>query len=265
MKISVQDNLYFELPKSDYSEQDLEDNIRLNLPSIYIKEFDTKLTVLNFKKKLYSRIGNVHADLIAFTEDFSQWWVIEVELITHDFDDHVYPQMEKLSLVDYSADAIGIYKSCYKYDNSLDEEKFIDMVEMIVPKLVVIADRSSNDWEGSLKALNVEMVSFVPHRNDKGKYVFHLKGNAFENRRFEPTIVYFDYLTKIFEFKDIEFNIRGKNNDNAKIVVNIPFLGLTDTANVLGKNLFLDQHASKLPKGNYILTDLNGEYELEQL
>ena len=92
-----------------------------------------------------------------------------------------------------------------------------------------------------------------------------MKGNAFEGREFQSTILFFDHSTKIFELEDKRFIKKRKNQENIKIVINIPFLEITDTADVLDTNLFLDKHGSKIPKGNYILTEGDEEYILDKL
>jgi hypothetical protein len=266
MKIGTEQDIFFELPKSDYTEQDYEDTVKRILPKYYKKEFENNLKVLLFKKRLYSPIGNVEADLIAFNDDYSAWWVIEVELIKHSFERHVYPQMDKLAVVDYSEDAQLISEYCKTQFKKLDDDKFIELVKMIPPRLMVVVDRFSSDWKGALKSLNVEMMTIIPHINERNKYVYYIGGDSMKDSNYPSSSVRFDKSLKILEVKDLRiFEKKRLNEERFNIEIEIPFLKLHDTAMVSNGKIWLDNHASDLPKAKYILTRSFETYTLEKI
>ena len=59
------------------------------------------LIVVPFSKTVYSE-GIGHAgDLAVISHDYSQWWVIEVELAHHSLENHVLPQVATLAQASY--------------------------------------------------------------------------------------------------------------------------------------------------------------------
>ena len=266
MKICTDKDILIELPKSDYTEQDYEDTVKSILPKFYNKEYENKLHVLLFKMRLYSPIGNVEADLIAFNEDYSAWWVIEVELIKHRFSGHVYPQMDKLSEVDYSGDSELISEYGKNQFKKLDDLKFMEMVRFVPPKIMVVVDRFSNDWKGSLKSLGVEMMTIIPHKSEKNKYVYYIGGDSMRESESPSSSIEFDKHLKILKVNNQRvFEKKQLKEEKFKIEIEIPFLKLFDTATVTKGKIWLDTHASELPKGKYILTRTLERYILEKL
>tara|TARA_Y100001954_G_C15737187_1_gene566428 strand:- start:225 stop:1055 length:831 start_codon:yes stop_codon:yes gene_type:complete len=158
-------------------EEDFENAILANSKKI----FGDKLLV-NFKLKLKTGSifqTDVKADMLMIGADYSRWWVVEVERIKSPawLTDHVLPQLEKITHVDYMNQKKQILKSLLNsFDESgqeYDAKKLKDLILFNQPEfLVIVNDYPSNEevWIKSLYNCSLLVVNIF--RDDFLNYVY---------------------------------------------------------------------------------------------
>ena len=130
------------------------------------------------KNKFDSKTNNqgVMADLIAFDSNYKAWWVIEVELIGHSFDRHVFPQMEKLIDIDYRDYEEVITDAVSKEYKELDKSKFGELIKRRTPQVITVANKFDSHWSGELRALGVDLIGMQPYQSEGSKNSFFCTG-----------------------------------------------------------------------------------------
>jgi hypothetical protein len=111
-------------------------------------------------------------DIALVAKDFSHWFVIEVELLSHSLSGHVMPQVRSFRWGEPQTDCIvSLMRSTGR------EEGAIRTLLRAVPKAVaVIANKASYDWELSLAALDVQFLSASIFASQGGVEAVELTG-----------------------------------------------------------------------------------------
>ncbi|MBN9533293.1 MAG: hypothetical protein J0H10_08045 [Alphaproteobacteria bacterium] len=111
-------------------------------------------------------------DLALIANDFSHWFVIEVELVSHSLDRHVVPQVRTFRYGDPLPDCISILVREMKLD-AAQVETFLK----VVPRgVAVIANRRHLKWEVALKALEVQLLTVAAYRSPSGVEALEIDG-----------------------------------------------------------------------------------------
>ena len=160
------------LSRSFYNENELETTVLVHLNSL-LKGFMT----IPFKVGIEDKINNrtKAADLAIIKEDFSQWYVVEVELQGHGVK-HVEEQIESFYNCNYGSNhADYIIKQDQTFEERSDE--IHRMIKVHSPKLLLIADRINEKWTSSLKRYDCEICEFQIYLNKNGLPAYKLSGN----------------------------------------------------------------------------------------
>lgn len=157
-------------PRSYYDEDDLERAIIQNLEIIF-----PQFKALLFKKSLHdaARNKNNAADLAMVKEDYSEWYIIEVELGKHN-KDHVIDQVTTFyncSYTDEHADYIFSKRS-----HDLDLPQLKAMIARKVPEFMVVANEPKPDWIKDLKRLRCKTCVFQIYHDYNGNPLYRLNG-----------------------------------------------------------------------------------------
>jgi hypothetical protein len=113
------------------------------------------------------------ADLALIHKTLSHWFVVEVELAGHSFDQHILPQVR-----------------CFRYGEPdhtcetslLNAFKFLDRDQahallMYVPRYaLVIGNLPNSQWTLALRALDVQHLTVLVYRNQNGQVAYELEG-----------------------------------------------------------------------------------------
>lgn len=91
-------------------------------------------------------------DLALIARDYSHWFIIEVELISHSLTGHVLPQVTAFQYGAPQADCATILSSAVRITRSQAET----LVEHVPRSVVVIANRHDSIWETSLAAHGIQ-------------------------------------------------------------------------------------------------------------
>lgn len=157
-------------PRSFYDEEDLERAIIHNLQLIF-----PQFKALPFKKSLLdaSRLKKNKPDLAMVKSDYSEWYIIEVELGKHS-KDHVLDQIQTFfncSYIDEHAEYIHSQRS-----HDLDLNSLKAMVATKVPEFMVIVNEPKLDWTSDLKSFRCKTCIFQIYHDFNGQPLYRLNG-----------------------------------------------------------------------------------------
>ncbi|RYE57986.1 MAG: hypothetical protein EOP48_04595 [Sphingobacteriales bacterium] len=177
-------------PRDYYIENDLERAVMHNLELLF-----PGFTAFAFKQKLTnakSGAGNA-ADLGMVKNDYSEWYVIEVELGKHTLTD-VTAQIETFKYCVYtSSNSDYILK---ERPTVFDQQKLEALITGKAPKLMVIVNEEKADWVEPLKALGCMTCVFQIYNDMLGRYLYRLDGEYpfvaldFCNCKYEKEVAY---------------------------------------------------------------------------
>lgn len=139
--------------------------------------FSDDCFLIPFKKTVYAPDGNsARADLAIIREDFSEWFVVEVEMNRHSFDGHVLPQVRTLRDAYYGPELIAYIEEKVR-ELGRDCSQVENIIKGNSPTVIVIADRDCLDWRKRLETANVLFIAFELFKSEKNKYIFRVDGS----------------------------------------------------------------------------------------
>ena len=112
-------------------------------------------------------------DFALIHQSYRSWWVVEVELGHHSFNNHVLPQVRTLARAKYGqAEADYL---CHR-NPSIDKDKVIEMFKGDVPRVLVVVNAPVNGWAERLRAFDAKVVICQVFRSRLNKYILRLNG-----------------------------------------------------------------------------------------
>lgn len=158
------------LSKSFYNEEDLERTVMTHLNAV-LMDFYT----IPFKAKIEDKINNriKVADLAIIKKDFSEWYIVEVELSGHSLK-HVSDQVESFFNCNYSDYHAKYISEKYPEEDNLD--KIESMVNNHQPKLLVVVDKEKDEWKSKLDDFECGICVFQIYLNQEGGPAYRLSG-----------------------------------------------------------------------------------------
>lgn len=181
-RILIQDEWYDELSPTALYESDFENIVIDQAILIFLDYF-----VIPFKTKVFTDEDIVIPDLALIDKQYRGWWVVEIEMNYHSLDDHILPQITKLSRGNYGK-AQADYL-CSKMP-ILDKAKVVDMMKGKHPQILVIINKPMPDWARIFTKFEAKVCVIEVFRSDKNKYIFRVNGEY-------PTISS-DYLSDCY-------------------------------------------------------------------
>lgn len=157
-------------PRSFYDEDDLERVVIQNLESIF-----PQFKAILFKKRLLdvARTKTNVPDLAMIKFDYSEWFVIEVELGKH-AKDHVIDQITTFYNCRYSEEHAD-----YMYlqrPEDFDQSRLRDMVLRTPPDFMVIVNETKPEWVADLKLLRCKTCVFQIYQDESNNPIYRLNG-----------------------------------------------------------------------------------------
>jgi hypothetical protein len=111
-------------------------------------------------------------DLALVARDYSHWFVVEVELLSHSLDGHVVPQMRTLRYGEPQWDCTTILAR----ELSLDLGQAKNLLKNVPRSTIVVANDYNRDWYIALRALDVSYLSISTFRSNGGDEAFEIWG-----------------------------------------------------------------------------------------
>jgi hypothetical protein len=111
-------------------------------------------------------------DLALVANDFSHWFVIEVELITHSLALHVLPQLRTFRYGVPQADCAPTLAR--RLDISLSRAQ--TLVQHVPRSVAAIANKRNLEWQMAFRALDVQMLVVSVYDSSQGEMAFEIEG-----------------------------------------------------------------------------------------
>ncbi len=134
---------------------------------------------IEFKQLITSHGLTSHCpDLALIKNDYSEWWLIEVELLKSDME-HMVSQVRTFTNAQINAFAIRDYmlKKGKEVDIVLNKDRLMEMLED-PPKVLVIADSPiTDDYKQRIKSCGAQLCIFELYRNTNDSNAYRLVGD----------------------------------------------------------------------------------------
>lgn len=127
-----------------------------------------------FKKTLESEFGNGRPDVALIAQDFSHWWLIEVELGTHAFRQHVFQQVAVFSSAVVHPDLAPYIASKLK---NAPRAQLLEMLLGAPPRVMVLVNQVKPDWAIELKRWNAIVCVVELFRNRHSEFLLRVNGD----------------------------------------------------------------------------------------
>jgi len=111
-------------------------------------------------------------DLALVARDYSHWFIVEVELLSHSLDGHVVPQMRTLRYGEPQRDCATILAR----ELSITLGQAENLLENVPRSTIVVANGHNRDWYIALRALDVGYLSISTFRSNGGDEAFEIWG-----------------------------------------------------------------------------------------
>jgi len=132
-RILVFDEWFEEFAPGTYVEDDLEKKI-ISAAAVVFPEY----IMLPLRQTIEYEDERSQPDLCLIKNDYSDWYVIEVELDKKPFRGHTEMQIRVFSKGRYNATSITDY--LFKKNNTLDKSKLYSMVRNVEPKILIMVN-----------------------------------------------------------------------------------------------------------------------------
>lgn len=167
-KILVNGEWFEELSSTSYYEAQFEqiviDQARFLYPEYH---------VVPFKVSVVSDDDAAKPDLALIDKYYRFWWVVEVEMAHHSFEQHVIPQVRTLSRAYYrDAEAAHLCSKC----SLLDLDQCKDMMKGKQPRVLVILNAPKPDWIKPLNDFNAIVAVLQIFRSEKNVQIYRVNG-----------------------------------------------------------------------------------------
>lgn len=165
---------YEQIEPTTIYEKEFEDQILIHARSIYPQFY-----VVPFKKTLESanpdsgESATVKPDLAFISKDYSEWWVVEVEMGYHDLEQHVIPQVQKLLYAEYTH---GVAEYLVTKQPELAIDDLSELIRVTETRILVILNHYSLEWINELNKIGASVAVFEVFRGPNGKELFRANG-----------------------------------------------------------------------------------------
>jgi hypothetical protein len=111
-------------------------------------------------------------DMALIARDYSHWFIIEVELITHSFQNHILPQVRSFQYGEPQSDCVAsLVKS-----NVLNAKQAETLMSFVPRTVAVIANKWNPDWYLGLSALQIQLLAISVFRSKEGREAIEVTG-----------------------------------------------------------------------------------------
>lgn len=150
------------------SEQEFEHCLATILPCFY-----QDYTVFVFGGSFQYDTQARRPDLAMVAKDFSHWFIIEVELVTHSLDKHVLPQVKAFRYGQPQSDCISILRR----ELNVSATQAETLLHHVPRGVAVIANKPEPKWDVVLRAHDIQMLSAIRYSTPNGPTAVALSGS----------------------------------------------------------------------------------------
>jgi hypothetical protein len=111
-------------------------------------------------------------DLALVAKDFSHWFIIEVELVSHSFEGHVLPQATAFQYGEPQSDCVSVL--CREL--ALSQERARTFIRHVPRRVAVIANKRDRRWRIALDAHKIQFLTVSVFRSTIGIEALEVDG-----------------------------------------------------------------------------------------
>ena len=168
MRILVDERVYGALGSNAFSEGEYEDILRDRSKLIY-----PEWELVPFKPLVQSPHGDRHPDLALIAPDYSDWWVVEVELAHHSLHAHVLPQVEAFHDGHYGHRHVDKLLENLPSNDRPEVER---MIREVHPRVHVVVNEDVSGWIAPLSQYDVALGIVEVFRGDRDQIALRVSG-----------------------------------------------------------------------------------------
>ena len=112
-------------------------------------------------------------DLALIARDYSHWFVIEVELVSHSLEGHVLPQVRAFRYGEPQSDSVRILAR----ELAITEDRAATLLHYVPRSVAVVANKRDPAWGIALNALNVQLLSVSTYGGASGVRAYEIEGD----------------------------------------------------------------------------------------
>jgi len=116
---------------------------------------------------------NFAADLALIARDFSHWFIIEVELVSHSFEHHVLPQVISFRYGEPQSDCLRVLAR----ELSVSLQRAQTLLEFVPRGVAVIANKYNRDWEVALRSHGIQFLTVSRFQSSNGTDAIEINGS----------------------------------------------------------------------------------------
>lgn len=132
-----------------------------------------RFKMIRFRELIESEYGASRPDFILLHNDYKIWFFVEVEMIHHDFENHVYPQIINL----YNGVIDDTYiNAIIRNAPDLDILRLNDLIARTSPAVLVILNKHEHEWEKALLRIGIYVCTIEIYRSDRNHTIFQISG-----------------------------------------------------------------------------------------
>jgi len=151
---------YQELDLGAKSEKELSDIFKAHVAELF-----PDLKAFEFEHTLRTVGGTTRADLCLVNESKGCWFVIEVEKSSHDYYDHILPQLRRFKEAFYDDELVLRFVSNNQASVTPEMKKI--MLGKPPGFIVVVDSNRKNDWRKQLMCEGISLIELRLFRNDE--------------------------------------------------------------------------------------------------
>jgi hypothetical protein len=161
---------YQEIDLGSQSEKDISNLFKSHAPSLF-----PGIEAFEFEHVLKTGGRTTRADLCLINNSLNRWYIVEVEKSSHDYHDHILPQLRRFKSAIYDDDLIKRFVANNGARVTSAMEKL--MLENPPGFLVVVDFNKKNEWRRPLKSERVSLLELRLFRNDEfNRHMIHIEG-----------------------------------------------------------------------------------------
>ncbi len=111
-------------------------------------------------------------DLALVAKNFSHWFIIEMELVSHSFDRHVLPQVLALRYGDPQVDCLNVLAR----ELEITPARAGTLLSQVPRSVAVVANKRDDRWQIALSAHGVQMLAVSVYRSMLGAEAIEVEG-----------------------------------------------------------------------------------------
>jgi hypothetical protein len=112
-------------------------------------------------------------DLALVATDFSHWFIVEVELLSHSLRAHAIPQVRAFAYGRWQRDCV----SSLAAGLGIDKQRAETVLTMVPRSVAVVANKRAAEWEIALSTVETQLLVLTIFRGRDGRQAYEIDGD----------------------------------------------------------------------------------------